>query len=222
MMTSYQEQMIQSWRTNSMAWTNAVRHQQIESRRLVTDSAIMAEISRLQPNTLLDVGCGEGWLCRAVAAQGIVAVGIDGSPELINRAQALGGEFYVGYYKTLPHSGRYFDVIVCNFSLLEEELDAVMQQMKAMLTRQGSLLIQTVHSQAIGIDQTEGWLVEHFSGFGAGFSAPMPWYFRRQQAWIELLARNGFAIDRILEPVHPASEKPLSALLICQLDKPMV
>ena len=37
----------------------------------------------LQPERVLDLGCGEGWLCRALLANEIEAVGIDGVPELV-------------------------------------------------------------------------------------------------------------------------------------------
>jgi 2-polyprenyl-3-methyl-5-hydroxy-6-metoxy-1,4-benzoquinol methylase len=221
-MASDRDRMIQSWRTNSEAWTKAVRAGQIESRRLATDEAILAEISRLQPKSLLDVGCGEGWLCRAVAAGAIEAVGIDGSPELIDRAKALGGEFYVSRYEAMPNLGREFDAIVCNFSLLEDKLDQAIEQIKMRLSPQGSLSIQTVHPDAIVDNEIDGWRVEDFAGFGSDFTAPMPWYFRRQETWIDLLARNGFKVETILEPVHPVTTKPLSLLLSCKLEGAIV
>jgi 2-polyprenyl-3-methyl-5-hydroxy-6-metoxy-1,4-benzoquinol methylase len=218
-MTSDKERMIQSWRTNSAAWTNAVRDRQIESRRLATDAAILSAVLRLKPKFLLDIGCGEGWLCRAVAAQKIVAVGIDASPELIHQAQALGGEFHVCRYEAMPTLGRQFDAIVCNFSLLEAELNGVMGQMQMHLSTQGSLLIQTVHPDAIIDNEADGWRIENFAGFGSDFSEAMPWYFRRRDSWLDLLARNGFAVETILEPVHPVTGKPLSLLLIGKVEK---
>lgn len=221
-MASYRERMMQSWRTNAVAWTHAVRDRQIESRQMVTDAAILAAICSVQPKSMLDVGCGEGWLCRAVAAQKIATVGVDASPELIERAQSLGGEFYVSCYEEIPDLGRRFDAIACNFSLLEEDLDGVMRQMGVRLTPQGALFIQTVHPDAISDNETDGWHIENFAGFGADFSAPMPWYFRRCDSWVELLIRNGFVVEAILEPAHPVTVKPLSLLLSCKVEKPMV
>jgi 2-polyprenyl-3-methyl-5-hydroxy-6-metoxy-1,4-benzoquinol methylase len=221
-MMNLREQMMQSWRTNAVAWTNAVRDRQIESRQLVTDAAILAAILRFQPKSLLDVGCGEGWLCQAVTAQEVVAVGIDASPELIDRAQALGGEFYVSSYEAMPDLGRQFDAIACNFSLLEEDLDIVMWQLGIWLTPQGSLLIQTVHPDTILDNDADGWRIENFAGFSPDFTAPMPWYFRRQESWIDLLTHNGFVVEAIAEPAHPVTNKPLSLLLTGKFEQPIV
>jgi 2-polyprenyl-3-methyl-5-hydroxy-6-metoxy-1,4-benzoquinol methylase len=221
-MTNYREQMMRSWRTNAVTWTRAIRDRQIESRHLVTDAAILAAIRRIQPKSMLDIGCGEGWLCRAVSVWEIAAVGIDASPELIDQAKSLGGEFYVSCYETIPDLGRQFDLIVCNFSLLEEDLDDVMRQMGMRLTPQGSLLIQTVHPDAIADNTADGWHIENFANFGADFSAPMPWYFRQRESWADLLIRNGFVVEAIQEPAHPGTAKPLSLLLSCKVEKPMV
>ncbi|WP_296666690.1 bifunctional 2-polyprenyl-6-hydroxyphenol methylase/3-demethylubiquinol 3-O-methyltransferase UbiG, partial [Demequina sp.] len=40
--------------------------------------------------TALDVGCGEGYLCRSLAARGLEVTGIDADPAAIARARAQG------------------------------------------------------------------------------------------------------------------------------------
>lgn len=62
MQRDHREQLSLSWQANADAWTAAVREQRIESRRQVTDAAILA----LAPLRILDLGCGEGWLRRTV------------------------------------------------------------------------------------------------------------------------------------------------------------
>jgi hypothetical protein len=43
-MTNYRERMMESWRINAATWTHVIRDRQIESRKLVTDAAILAAI----------------------------------------------------------------------------------------------------------------------------------------------------------------------------------
>ena len=216
-MENPQAKMMASWQINAAAWTESVRDRRIESRRLVTDQAIVNKIRQVQPKRLLDLGCGEGWLCRALQAEGIATVGVDGSSALIDRARALGGEFYVGSYGGLPNFGQKFDAIVCNFSLLEEALTGVLGQLQGLVTPQGSLLIQTIHPSTIGSETSPGWQLETFETLGTEFSQAMPWYFRRTEDWLQLLHQTGWHLETIAEPSHPQTQQPLSLLLQAQL-----
>jgi len=79
-----------SWESNADAWTAAVREQKIPSRRLATDAAsVQACVDVLREMggspSVLDVGCGEGWLTRELAQHGAQVLGIDASEALIAR-----------------------------------------------------------------------------------------------------------------------------------------
>ncbi|MEW6490943.1 MAG: hypothetical protein AB1589_00095 [Cyanobacteriota bacterium] len=70
-MDENEQRLINSWNNNASSWTRVIRNQQIESRVLVTNSAILETVIELNPKTFLDVGCGEGWLCREFFSKGI-------------------------------------------------------------------------------------------------------------------------------------------------------
>ncbi|HDZ39278.1 MAG TPA: methyltransferase domain-containing protein, partial [Marinobacter sp.] len=140
----------QSWISNADVWTAAVRGGGIESRRLVTDQSIVDAVLAQQPRRVLDLGCGEGWLVRALAKQGVGGVGVDGSPSLIEAAQSAGGgTFHVCTYSDLADGSRNigngFDVVCANFAILHEEVAALLRTLRQSLVPQGKIVIQTVH-----------------------------------------------------------------------------
>lgn len=215
--------MLRSWETNATAWTAAVRERRIASRRAGTDDAIIAAVLRAAPNRVLDVGCGEGWLARALSMRGCKVVGIDASEALIASARVLGG----GVFETMTYAdfptraakiGASFDAVVCNFSLLTADIAPVLETLREVLNPRGCLLIQTVHPWvASGAERyVDGWRVEEFADFGAGFTEPMPWYFRTLSSWIDAVSSAGFRIARIDEPTDSSSGRPLSLLIQAQ------
>lgn len=211
-----------SWQANADAWTRAVREQRIESRRLVTDAALLNAIEEGKAHRVLDIGCGEGWLCRALAERGSQCVGVDASAPLIEAARQLGGgTFEVMDYAALiagDDALGIFDVLVCNFALLDEHPEPLLAALRERLEPEGRLLIQTVHPWAACGEQPygDGWRLETFAAFGEAFSAPMPWYFRTLESWLVLIDVAGWRIRRLREPRHPLSGQPCSLLLQLQ------
>lgn len=212
-----------SWDANASAWAQVVREGSIPSRRAGTDAAILSACLQQRPRRVLDVGCGEGWLARALSAEGIEVVGIDCSAALIEAARSAGGgTFNVAEYESLiqdPKSASGpFDTIVCNYSLFDEPLSPLLAALAQRLAPNGRLLIQTVHPwMAAGAGPYEcGWREESFADFAADFPAAMPWYFRTLESWIGELRDAGIAIARCDEPLDPLTKWPLSIVMQCR------
>jgi 2-polyprenyl-3-methyl-5-hydroxy-6-metoxy-1,4-benzoquinol methylase len=217
------DQLRQAWEINAASWTTAIRERKIESRRIATDAAIVQAVLEGAPGRVLDVGCGEGWLARALASEGVAVVGVDGSAPLIRAAREHGGgNFQVLSYAALAAApeqvGSNFSSVVCNFALLEEEVAPLLSALRRVVAPEGQLYVQTVHPWiAWGeADYRSGWRTETFDGFGDSFAQPMPWYFRTLGSWVEVLQASGWQIAELQEPLHPETGKPLSLLLSCR------
>jgi SAM-dependent methyltransferase len=212
-----------SWTTNAAAWTTVVRDGLIPSRKAGTDAAIVEAVRALRTGPILDVGCGEGWLVRALAEHGLAATGIDISAPLIHAARALGGgTFDVVTYEQLQQQPEIvagpWRGIVCNFALLAEPVHPLLTALRTRLAAGGRLLIQTVHPWSARGDrpyQSE-WRTETFDAFGTAFPAPMPWYYRTMGDWHRALTTAGLRVLRLDEPLHPDTGAPLSALFTCE------
>ncbi|MEP7382285.1 MAG: methyltransferase domain-containing protein [Gemmatimonadota bacterium] len=221
-------QIISSWRTNAAPWSAAVRRGEIESRRLVTDRVILDAILRRAPGRVLDIGCGEGWLSRALTEHGIEVIGIDAVPALVEAARAAmpQGDYRVASYEEVAAGALdvTVDLAVANFSLIgKDAVDALVRHVPSLLVPCGHFIVQTLHpATARGelpyreLPYRDGWRAGSWAGFSAAFTDPAPWYFRTLESWVSLLLDNALALQELREPVHPGSGQPASLLLVAQ------
>lgn len=221
-MDAREKSIIDSWQRNSAPWTVAVREGRIDSRRLVTDQAIVEAVISRAPRSVLDLGCGEGWLARQLSAHGIAVVGVDAMPELISAAQAAGGgDFRVMSYADIAAGRleRTFDLLASNFALLgKQSVEDLIRSAPRLLRERGSLVVQTLHPLvACGeLPYQDGWREGSWAGFDASFTDPAAWYFRTLASWTRLLVESGFQLLDLREPIHPHSGKPASVIFVAQ------
>ncbi|MEP6492104.1 MAG: methyltransferase domain-containing protein [bacterium] len=211
---------IDSWRKNAAPWTTAVREHQIESRRLVTDRAVVDAALSRSPVTALDIGCGEGWLVRALAEHGVRTIGVDVVPELIDQAtRQSAGEFRVASYEDIV-AGAFdlvVDLVVANFSLIGyESVNNLVAFTPRLLSPGGTLIVQTLHPVVAtgALPYRDGWRGGSWVGFDAAFSDPPPWYFRTIESWVRLVGASGLRLLEVREPLHPISGVPASIIFI--------
>lgn len=207
-----------SWHANARAWTQAVRERRIGTRVRVTDAAIIEAVMAHRPRTVIDLGCGEGWLVRALAERGVDALGVDAEPTLIEAARAAGG----GRFETLDyaaiaagHLDQRAQVVVANFALLGQDgMDRLLCAALGLTEPSGAFIVQTVHPWIACGDEpyADAWREERWADFGTGFDASSPWYFRTLEGWFALFAAAGLRVRHLREPVDPATGRPASVI----------
>jgi SAM-dependent methyltransferase len=213
---------VASWTRNVSQWTRSVRQQQIESRTLVTNQAIVDAIVQQSPHALLDIGCGEGWLIRALAPHVSTRIGVDAVPGLIERARAAGGgDFRVASYADLARGALLepVDLAVCNFSLFgEHSVEQLIAAHASFLRPAGVLLVHTLHPHlaSAGLPYRDGWREGSWDGFDPAFVDAAPWYFRTLESWVRLFTCHGLRLLEMREPIHPRTGRPASVLFVAQ------
>lgn len=227
-MSSNDERILRTWHANVTPWTRAVRTGEIASRVKVTNAAVLEALRELAPKRLLDLGCGEGWICHVLAEAGVRCTGVDAIPGLIEAALAghpihgAPGDYAVHRYEDIaegalaPSFRGAFDVIVCNFALFGEALvPALLRALPPLLAPGGHFVLQTLHPVVASRDvpYVDGWREGSWAGFSEEFTDPAPWYFRTIGSWMDVLASSGFTVTRLREPLHPDTGAPASLLL---------
>lgn len=222
-----EEKIIESWNANAANWIGIIENSGIESRRLVTNKAIVDAVVTANPKYVWDLGCGEGWLSAELVKKGISVTGTDAVADLVEKAkQKTEGIFFVASYEDIADGkisfDQLFDAIVINFALIgKESTENLLNTLPPFLTAAGKLFIQTLHphSRKAIDDYTSGWKDGSWDGLSGQFVMPYQWYFRTLEDWLQLLNNSGFASVKYSENFHPHSGNPLSIIFECSADK---
>ncbi|MEO5685153.1 MAG: class I SAM-dependent methyltransferase [Chitinophagaceae bacterium] len=217
------QQILQSWTANASTWIETIDHADLESRTLVTNDAIINTVCGYDVETVLDIGCGEGWLTRALRAKGRKAFGVDAIAALIENAIVKGGDFYeTASYQEMASGRKFaqqpFDAAVINFALIDkEDTDALINAVPNFLKKNGLLFIQTLHPLPIAAagEYSSGWKEGSWNGMKRNFEQPYQWWFRTLEDWLALFAAK-YYLMAVREPVHPQTKKPMSLIFILQ------
>jgi 2-polyprenyl-3-methyl-5-hydroxy-6-metoxy-1,4-benzoquinol methylase len=218
---NHSDEILKSWKANAANWISTIDENEIESRTLVTNSAIVDTILNYRPSSILDIGCGEGWLTRTLNAKGIPSHGIDAVESLINNAISKGGDNYsICSYEDLINnkwnSINETENVVMNFSLLDKDNTAnLLAYLSKTLKNTGLIFIQTLHPFYGFSDNYEsGWKDGSWNGLKRDFTHSYKWYFRTLEDWISLFSKSGLLLRELKEPIHPTTKKPASIIFV--------
>lgn len=214
---------LHSWALNAGNWIQTIDNNEIESRKVATNRAIVEAILRHEPQKVLDLGCGEGWLTRELASRGIESIGVDGTAALIEDARRKGpGAFQVRTYEEIiagqPVEGAPFDAIAINFGLFgKESTEALLKALKERLSPGGLVFIQTLHPFGLleqGKAYVSHWEADSWAGLKGDYREPHQWYYRSIGDWVAMFYRLGLTLRELREPLDPGTGKPLSLLFV--------
>ncbi|MDL4775415.1 MULTISPECIES: class I SAM-dependent methyltransferase [Thermomonosporaceae] len=221
------------WEANAEYWVKVIRERRDRYRTELTDQAVLDAIGPCKGLRILDAGCGEGYLARALAAQGADVVGIDASQGLIDAAQdgpadeePPGGpagsvSFARASVDAMPVADQDFDLVVCNhlFSHLHDPSGAI-HEFGRVLRSGGRLVILTLHP-CFYIEDTEHGATgsvpaaQYFAARGVdqrfqvdGLESPsmITSWLRPLEFYSGTLRDAGFVIADLREP-HPTAEQ---------------
>jgi len=218
----HEQQILDCWHQNAEPWVDAVRNDEIASRVLATNHAIESAIVATQPGSVIDVGCGEGWLVRRLLERGIAARGLDVVPALVASATRQGGEFALASYDDIARGAVDWraDTVSCNFALIgKESTEQLLRGVAALLHPGGHFIVQTLHPvEACGTPAyADGGRQGSWDGFNQRFVHAAPWYFRTLASWRSLFMACELRLVSEHWPIHPRTGRPASVVFVAVL-----
>jgi SAM-dependent methyltransferase len=109
-------------------------------------------VDSLSPGKALDAACGTGRYAAHLVAQGHHVVGVDNSPEMLDRARARvpRAEFCLGDLHRLPLADDAVDLVTCGLALTHvPDLAPAIAEVARVLRPGGQLVIADVHHELI-------------------------------------------------------------------------
>lgn len=184
--------------------------------------ALLGLVPEVAGKRVLDAGCGSGWLCEHLLAQGASVTGVDVAPAMIEIARRrLGPQAEVveaDLGRPLDFLGEAsLDLVVSSLSLhYLRDWWSVFAEFGRILVPGGRLVFSVYHPfnpQGFG-KRTEYFATERIDmRWSSGFDHPVevPVYRRPLTDMLRPLRETGYLIEQIVEPV-PTQE--------CERDHP--
>jgi trans-aconitate methyltransferase len=162
---------------------------------------------------ILDLGCGDGALSKKILQSGALVVGVDGSPSMVESAQAQGIDARLVDAQSLTFKDE-FDAVFSNAALhWMLQADDVIDGVKRALKPGGRFVaecggfgnVAAIVSAMHAVLKANGYDPENLN----------PWYYPSVSDYTERLERAGFRVSQI-ELIHRPT--PLPAGLRAWLD----
>lgn len=119
------------------------------NRVLLLDAPTKAACGDVAGLDALDVGCGEGRMCRWFSEQGARPVGLDPTPEMIAAARARhpAGTYVEASAESMPFADASFDLVLSYLTLIDiPDFRLAIREMSRLLRPGGKLVIVNLNS----------------------------------------------------------------------------
>ncbi|GIE74209.1 hypothetical protein Aph02nite_01590 [Actinoplanes philippinensis] len=156
---------------------------------------------------VVDAACGTGRHSEWLAGRGLRVIGVDDSPEMLDRARARvpAADFRAGRLESLPVADGQADAVVCALALTHvRDLRPVFAEFARVLRPGGHLVISDVAQEWIAMGSVPRVRLDD------GRPAVMPGHRHRASDYLGAALPAGFAVVSCAEP-RMAPEAPLAA-----------
>ena len=221
---------MESWDAKAEEWAIQVGDEGDMNRRYQSDPVLWRMLGEVSGLTVLDAGCGTGYLAIAMARRGAQVIGVDWSPRMIaiarERAGALGVEVDLrvdSCSELATVADASVDAIVSNYVLMDlPDLEGAVASFHRVL-REGGHAVAVFSHPCFGPPGGWGrlgdgsaifrWERSYFDSFEGTeewghFTSPFIFYHRPLSHYWRVFNAAGFRVLDFDEPVIPVPAPP--------------
>lgn len=221
---------VEAWEELAAWYDEKMGHDGDLWHRTLIDPGLLQVLGPVRGLELLDLGCGNGYLCRRFARESALVTGIDASVAMIERArqrearEPLGITYHVADAADLSVLGdASFDVVVSNMAVMDiEDTDGAIREVARVLRPGGRFVFSILHPCFDLPGGASAWVVERVDftstvwrkvrSYRELFVAPVPWrlegdrlaytpaYHRPLSWYVRTLRAAGFVATALEEP----------------------
>jgi ubiquinone/menaquinone biosynthesis C-methylase UbiE len=219
----HEEEILKLWDDRAAQWDIQVGEDGDSNRILNSDPVLWNFAGDVAGLSVLDAGCGTGYLTRQLCLKGASVTGVDFSPQMLEIAQFrasqknLDIDFHLDScteLKSLPD--EQFDMIISNYVLMDLfDLEGAMRAFNRVLKLGGVAIVVFSHpcfpqgySTTVNEDGTVcySWAFSYFERMQRNdlpwkhFTTPFIWFHRPLSDYWKAFKSAGFCVDDFEEP----------------------
>lgn len=187
-------------------------------RSVTLNPALFNLLGEVRGQTILDAGCGEGYLSRMLAHQGANVTGVDFSATMLEMAESrtspeLDVCYYHGNCESLPFlQAAKFDVVVSNMVIQDlPDYKSAIAEAYRLIKPGGAYIFSILHPcfvAPVGEWVKEGgqkqyWKVDRYFDGGRFEQRSLYktfFYHRTLSSYVTTILQNGFKLEALVEP----------------------
>lgn len=222
------DEAIKRWDWHAEELTRNYTEQGDVHREVLLNPAIFSLIEKTTSISILDAGCGEGYLSRILANKGVIVTAVDYSEKMLKLATTktssdLNIRYFQGNCENLDFlDSDSVDMIISNMVIQDlANYEAAFGEMYRLLKKDGYFIFSILHPCFVTpksgwVKNTNGdkvyWKVDNYFYEGV-YEQPFPvgaenkvlFYHRTLSSYFQAIQKAGFNIEDIVEP-KPSEE----------------